>query len=157
MKLSTRKDIDASVAEVFAALTDFTALEKLALRQGADVRRLDSLPEAGPGSSWAVDFAYRGKKRQVKSTITTYEPPRRLGISGSSGGFDFVMNARLVSLSRANTRLGVEFDIRPRTFAARLLLQTLKLGKSRLESRFAARVDSFTSGLAMRQKLGGTG
>jgi hypothetical protein len=155
MKLSTRKDINASAGDVFAALTDFAAFEKLAMRQGAEISRLDGLPRAEAGASWKIDFAYRGKMRSVNSTVGTYEVPRRLGINGKSGSFDFVLNANLVPLSRGQTRLGVEFDIRPRTFAARLLLQTLKLGKSRLQNRFAARVETVLAGMTLRRKPDG--
>ena len=61
MKLSARKDIDSATVEVFPVLADFDSYEKLALRQGAEVQRLDRLPEPGVGSAWLVRFPFRGR------------------------------------------------------------------------------------------------
>ena len=155
MKLSARKDIDSAAVDVFPVLADFDSYEKLALRQGAEVQRLDRLPAPGVGSAWAVRFPFRGRQRQVDSQISLYDPPRRLVLEGKSGGFDFTMTASLAPLSRSQTRLAVDLEVRPRTFSARILLQTLKLGRSRLESRFSARIESFATFLRQRLKSGG--
>ena len=155
MKLSARKDIDAANGDVFAALADFDSYENLALRHGAEIQRLDRLQVSGVGSSWLVRFPFRGRARQVDSRITIYEPPRRMILEGRSGGFEFALAVSLAPLARNQTRLAVDFDIKPRTFAARILLQTLKLGRARLETRFARRIDSFAALLRQRLKSGG--
>ena len=154
MKLSARKDIDSAAVDVFPVLADFDSYEKLALRQGAEVQRLDRLPEPGVGSAWQVRFPFRGRPRQIDSHISVYDPPRRLVLEGKSGAFEFTMTASLAPLSRSQTRLAVDLAIRPRSFSARILLQTLKLGRSRLESRFATRIDGFAALLRQRLKAG---
>ncbi len=155
MKLSARKDIDAANGDVFAALADFDSYENLALRHGAEIQRRDQLQVPGVGMSWLVRFPFRGRQRQVESRIATFEPPRRMILEGHSGGFDFALTVNLAPLARNQTRLAVDFDIKPKTFAARVLLQTLKLGRARLETRFAARIDSFAALLRQRLKSGG--
>lgn len=155
MKLTARKDIDAPASHVFVALADFTSYEKIALRHGAEVQRTDELAEPGAGAAWTLRFPYRGRQRQVSSRVAVFDPPRRLCLDGESGGFDFTVTASLLPLSRSQTRLGIEFEFRARTFASRVLLQTLKLGKSRLQSRFDARIDDFAALLRRRVKAGG--
>jgi Polyketide cyclase / dehydrase and lipid transport len=143
MKLSARKDVEASAADLFQVLADFDHYERLALHQGADVERSD-------GPEWVIRFSWRGRARRVTSRVETFDPPRALALRGASGGFDYLMAVTLVPLSRNHTRLGAELDVRPRTLAARILLQTLKLGKGRLQGRFAARLETFADLLARR-------
>ncbi len=157
MKLATRKDIEAPATDVFAALTDFAAYEKIALRHGVEVQRVDDLSTPGIGASWILGFAYRGRQRSLRSRVVVFDPPRRLCLEGESGGFDFSVMASLVPLSRNQTRLGIEVEFRARSFASRVLLQTLKLGKSRLLSRFEARMEDFSNVLRQRLKSGGHG
>ncbi|MGB7269500.1 MAG: SRPBCC family protein [Albidovulum sp.] len=157
MKLSTRREFDAQPEEVFEALSDFIAFEKLALRHGADVQRIDHLAAPGLGAEWVLQFPFRGRSREVKSRINAYDPPIHLGAEGTSGSFDFTLRTTLEPLRRDHTRLAVELEVKPRTFAARLMLQTLKLGKSRLDARFATRIERFVSAMLSRQKRAQTG
>lgn len=157
MKLSTRREFDAQPEEVFWALSDFIAFEKLALRHGADVQRIDHLAAPGLGAEWVLRFPFRGRSREVKSRVNAYDPPNHLGAEGTSGSFDFTLRATLEHLRRDHTRLAVELEVKPRTFAARLMLQTLKLGKSRLDARFATRIERFVSAMLSRQKRVQTG
>lgn len=155
MKLSTRKDIAAPIDRVFRVLADFDGHERAALRQGAAIVRLDPGPPAGVGSGWKAQFRFRGKERVIESRLTEYEAPHVLGFHGQSHNFDLTLRTRLVALARGHTRVGVELDIRPRSFSGRLLIQTLKLARSRVEARFVARIDTLAAALQRRLKDGG--
>ena len=43
MKLASKKDVEAPIAQVWAALTDFETWERAAMRRGVEVARTDSL------------------------------------------------------------------------------------------------------------------
>lgn len=151
MKLSAHTDLATTVNEAFAVLSDFVQFEKIALRQGAEVERTDSLRGYGIGSTWSAHFRFRGKARHLVTELTQLEPPRVLGFRGKSNGFEFSVVLSLLPLAQHITRLNVDVDVRPRTLAARIVLQTAKLGRARIEQRFVSRIAAF--GRFLQQRL----
>ncbi len=139
MKFSTREDIEAPMTHVFAAVSDFAGFERRALRQGADVKRLDDGPVA-VGSAWDIAFQFRGRDRRMKATVASLDAPNAYRIETLSDGMTVTTDVELVALSRSRTRVAVAFDLRARSLTARLLLQSMKLVKSKLTKRFKARV-----------------
>lgn len=140
MKLTSRQDIEAPAAFVFDALKDFEAWERAALRRGADVARTDTLTSIVPGISWMIKFAYRGKQRRLAVRLTNLEQPTMMGFSGVGTSLDGVVALDLIELASRRTRLSVKMEMRPRTIVARLLLQSMRFAKTRLNRRFADRV-----------------
>ncbi len=140
MKFSTREDIEAPAAFVFAELSDFDGFERGAMRRGARVKRLDRLAVPGAGMSWALEFRWRGRDRKMVTEMTAHDPPQALAFVAESAGFELVLGMGLAEMSRRRTRLAVELEVKPRTLAARIMLQSLRLGKARLTRRFASRV-----------------
>lgn len=139
MKLSTREDLEAPIDFVFACVTDFAAFERRALRNGAQVTRQGS-GDVQVGTVWDVDFTFRGRDRSVQATLVRLDPPNALKVDSMSDGIFAVTEVELVALSPARTRVIVGFEMRARTLTARLLLQSLKLAKTKLTKRFKARV-----------------
>lgn len=152
MKLTSRQDIEAPVAFVFAALKDFDAWERAALRRGADVTRTDKLREIMPGLSWLVKFAYRGKERRLALRLTHLEQPTLMGFSGTGTSLDGLAGIDLMELAARRTRLIVTVDLRPKTIGARVILQSLRLAKARLNRRFADRVGQLCSEIETRYR-----
>ena len=152
MKLTSRQDIEAPVAFVFAALKDFDAWERSALRRGAEVARTDRLREVGPGLSWLVKFAYRGKERRLALRLISLEQPTTLGFSGTGASFDGGAGLDLMELAARRTRLSVTLDLRPRSIAARVILQSLRLARARLNRRFADRVHHLCAEIEARYR-----
>jgi len=150
VKFVAHSDLDAPIADVFAALTDFAAYERMALRRGVRVQRLAGEPAPGTGSGWDTRFMFRGREIRAVSHISVCEPPERLALDGRSGGYEFDLATLLVALSRDRTRLRLDLDVRPKTLGARIILQTLKLGKSRLQTRFQMRADRLAAFLSQR-------
>lgn len=143
MKFTTHEDIDLPVDAVFAGVTDFEGFERAAMRRGAEVQRLGDHARKGVGQAWHVNFRYRGRARDLVSEITHYEPPHRLRSLGGMGGIDSVLGIELIELAPNRTRLKADLELRPRTFGARLLLQSLKLARSALAKGFKRRVHDF--------------
>lgn len=143
MKFSTREDIEAPIDFVFIKVTDFVGYERSALRRGADVKRLDTAAKVGIGAKWAVQFTFRGKPRSVQAEISSYEAPNGFSVDATSPSIDGVTEIELVPLSRNRTRVSVTLELKPKTLSARLLVQSLKLAKSNLTTRFKTRVSVF--------------
>ncbi|MDJ1006450.1 MAG: SRPBCC family protein [Paracoccaceae bacterium] len=140
MKLSAREDIAAPIDVVFAAITDFAALERQALRRGFDVTRLDSDALPGLGARWEVGFDYRGHRRSTLTEITGWTPDQGVVFATVGEGLRGTGEVDLIRLAKARTRLHMGVDIRPETFRARLLLQSLKLAKPGLSRRFKEKI-----------------
>lgn len=140
MKFSTKEDIEAPVAFVFAELSDFDGFERGAMRRGASVKRLDRRTVPGAGMSWALEFRWRGRERKMVTDMTLYDPPHAMAFLAESAGFELTLGMSFLEMSRKRTRLAVELDVKPRTLAARIMLQSLKLGKAKLTRKFASRI-----------------
>ena len=149
MQLTAREDIEASLDDVFAALSDFESVERQALRRGIDVQRVSGrVPE--DGLNWQAHFGFRGKQRTADITLKDYVPPERLVFSSVSGGLTVDMAIDVVALSRTRTRIGVMAELVPKTLSARLLVQSLKLAKGGLDKRFRNRMQGLARDLERR-------
>ena len=152
MKLTSRQDIEAPVAFVFAALKDFDAWERSALRRGAEVVRTDKLREVMPGLSWLVKFAYRGKQRKLALRLTSLDQPTMIGFSGTGTSFDGLAGIDLMELASRRKRMSVTLNVRPKSIGARVILQSMRLAKTRLNRRFSDRVGQFCTEIESRYR-----
>lgn len=143
MKISSREDIEAPIDFVFAQVSDFPALERSAMRRGAEITRADALETPGPGMAWETRFDFRGKRRQVKLELISYDAPNGMRFSATSPLILGDIRVDLVALSRGRTRMNIEVEIQPRTLSARLLVQSLKLAKGNVTKRFEMRMASY--------------
>jgi hypothetical protein len=151
MKFSTREDIEAPVDYVFAQVSDFAAFERRAMRQGADVTRREDGPIA-QGAIWDISFQFRGRDRKVLAELTQLDVPTLLSIDSASDGLNAVTEVELIALSQTRTRVLVSFDLRAKTLTARLLLQSLKLAKTKMTKRFNARVLDYAEDIEDRYR-----
>lgn len=155
MKLSAKEDIEAPLAFVNEVLSDFEAWERAAMRRGAEVDRLDTLRSPGPGMSWKVGFAYRGKPRKVVVKVTDLQPQQRLAFEclGTPAEGDLVIE--LAEMGPRRTRVVATLEVRPRTLAARLFLQSLRLAKTKVTRRFALRLSQVSADIEDRFRAQG--
>jgi uncharacterized protein YndB with AHSA1/START domain len=136
MKLTTRQDIEAPLDFVYARLTDFSHFERMAMRRGAEVERTDRLRNPDVGMAWRLRFAYRGKARTMSVRWADAEPGSHLAWAFDSPPLEGMVKVELVSLSARRTRMTMEVDARPKTLAARLMVQSMRLAKGRVQKRF---------------------
>ncbi len=156
MNFGTKEDIEAPIEFVFGQLSDFNALERSAMRRGADVQRMDNRPTPGVGMAWDVEFDLRGKRRQLQMEVTEFSPPNSMVMTSRSPTMGGHMAVELVALSRARTRMSLEIELQPKNLTARLLIQSLKLAKKNLLKRFHERVGNYAADVEDRyQKSGG--
>lgn len=154
MKFSTREDIEAPIAFVYAQVTGFDAFTRRALRHGARVEQKHTgLPDVG--AEWHVSFQFRGRQRKMQARVTRMDPPDGYEIETVSDGMTAMSEVTLVALSPRRTRLALAIDVRAQTLTAKLLLQSMKLAKGKLTKRFKARVLDFAEEIEDRHRKGG--
>ena len=152
MKLAAKYDIEAPVDFVYAQLVDFDGWERAAMRRGADVSRTDNLREAGPGMTWATQFHYRAKDRKVTLRIDALTHQSQLALTVMSALVDGVLEVDLLNLGARRTRVDVQLDVKPKTLAARIYVQSLRLARSRVDRSFAQRVARFAAEIEDRHR-----
>lgn len=139
MRLSAREDIDAPIDQVFAVLSDFDQVEAAARKRGISVERSSNVTPPAPGMTWGAQFAFRGKPREATVSLTEIQRPNLLVFDSASGGLETQVRMELVEVSASKTRVMIKADMSPKTLAARLLVQSLKLAKANVEKRFKSR------------------
>ncbi|WP_103257192.1 SRPBCC family protein [Tabrizicola aquatica] len=146
MKLTSKTDLEVPVSFVYATLADHPAWEREAVRRGAQVERPAGSPGSGVGASWRVRGRFRGKERKVLLRLTQVAINEMMAYSLDSPSVEGNAQFEVLALSPRRTRLRVMLDVRPKTLAARLFLNTLRLTRRRVEARF----DKRTAQLAQR-------
>ncbi|SPH19895.1 hypothetical protein ASD8599_00635 [Ascidiaceihabitans donghaensis] len=152
MIFSTREDIDAPIETVFDMLCEFDIYERAAMRRGAEVRRMDKLTAQGVGMKWHAEFSMRGKHREVDVEVTRFDRPNEIALMSTSSGLEGKGFVQLLALSKTRTRMSVEFEVKPTSLPARLLLQSLKLAKGTLTKRFKLRAAQYAKTLEDRAR-----
>ena len=152
MKFSTKEDIEAPIDQVFGLVSDFEALERAALRRGAEVQRTDNLRKPGVGMSWTASFVARGRQRQLNIQTTEYEPPHGMRFHSVAQGLETDMKVEFVALSRGRTRLSIDLELKPKSISARLMVQSLKLARTNLNKKFHLRMADYARDLEDRAK-----
>lgn len=152
MNFTAKQDIEAPAERVWAALTDFAAWERAALRRGAEVTRTDRLAAPGPGMAWTGRFDYRGQPRDITVRLVEMDPGTRLVFHGATKQFTGEVVLELVEMSARSSRLHLKAEIKPQTLTARILLQSLKLAKGRVQKRIEARLADFAAGFDGRAR-----
>lgn len=150
MHLSSRTDIEAPIAQVYAVLTDFEGWERSAMRRGAEVTRLDRLRAVGAGKTWQVKFDLKGKPREFTLKLTEVEPLARLAFVGQSTMVGLDGAVEIVSLAPNRTRLVLHLDAKPQTLGARLILQSMRLAKGKIQHKMNSRLAQFAADVERR-------
>ncbi|MGB1236201.1 MAG: SRPBCC family protein [Planktomarina sp.] len=143
MKLSTREDVGAPAGVVFDAVSNFDEFERMVAQKGANIVRLDGPSQKSAGMAWDLGFKFRGRDRKAKVSLAEFQPPKQLKLISTVGGLDVEMLVLVTPLSPSRSRVQVVMDLKPQTLSARLLTQSMKLAKSRLNDKFKARIADY--------------
>ena len=141
MKFSTRIDRDVTAEQMFDALADFDRIERMLMRRGVSVSRIDNISDAA--RAWDLGFDWRGQRRELRLVLVQFDRPERLALTGQSTPFDLRIDLSVVALAVQRARLIFEIEVKPRNMRARLALQTAKLGKTQIDRRIANKVANF--------------
>lgn len=140
MKLTSKIDLEVPARHVFDVLADHGAWESEALRRGVEVERPAGMPMAGVGAGWRLRFRFRGRQRTVLVRIDEMQPDARLALSFEGQALEGGSEMEVIALSPRRSRLRVALTVRPKTLAARLFLNTLRLAKRRVQGRLDKRL-----------------
>lgn len=140
MKLAAKYDIEAPVNFVYGELVDFSAWERMALRRGAEVTRLDRMTAPSPGMAWQVNFVLRGRDRSARIQLVAATPGRHVRLTITSTLADGEILIELLDLATTRTRIDVRVEVKPKTLAARIYMQTVRLARKKVDATYAQRI-----------------
>ncbi|MFP3383340.1 SRPBCC family protein [Tritonibacter sp. SIMBA_163] len=143
MHFETKEDTDCPIQDLFVAISDFESFERSAIRRGVDVQRHGDTAAPRDGLYWDVTFNFRGSERRVRIDVADYDVPNTISFAAVGNGMSGDLKVDLMALSAQRTRMTVRVDLKPKTLAARLLLQSLKLARNKLNRKFRTRVAEF--------------
>ncbi|WP_264211090.1 SRPBCC family protein [Leisingera thetidis] len=143
MEFLSKEDIEAPIAGVFGAISDFELLERSALRRGIELQRIGDPASPEKGLAWDLAFSFRGKQRDIRLALASYTPVTGMILTGGGSGIDGRMEVELLALSPQRTRMSVQLTLSPTTLTGRLLVQSLKLARSNLTRRFKLRLAEY--------------
>jgi uncharacterized protein YndB with AHSA1/START domain len=150
MDFKATEDIDAPRAAVFAALTDFDLIEERLAKKGVNLDRTAAQEGALQGIAWRAEFCLNGKVRSTDVTLRTVEPGERLIFDGAIDGLDTQARIALSDAPGGTTRLAVSAVLKPCTLSARLVVQSLKLARGKVDASFARWVAEYAAELEAR-------
>ena len=102
MKFSTRIDKEVTAERMFDALADFDRFERILMRRGVSVNRVDNI-SAG-ARAWDLAFDWRGQRRELRLVLVQFDRPERLALTGQSTPFDLRNDLSVVSLALQRSR-----------------------------------------------------
>ncbi len=136
MKLTAKTDLEVPAAAVFASLIDHPAWEREAIRNGVEVERPAGTPATGVGAEWRIRGHFRGKPRKVQVKIEELTQDQRIALGLDSPSIEGTTRLEIMVLSPRRSRVRVDLEIKPKTLAARLFINTMRLAKGRVQARF---------------------
>ena len=140
MKLTAKTDLEVPAAAVFASLVDHPTWEREAIRNGVEVERPAGSPAIGVGAEWRIRGHFRGRARKVQIRIEEMTPDQRLALGLDSTSIEGTTRLEVMVLSPRRSRLRVDLEVKPKTLAARLFINTMRLAKGRVQAKFENRL-----------------
>lgn len=147
MKFSTHEDVSLSASDLFAAISDFSRFELVLRSRGVEVNRTG---EAG-AQAWHVRFDWRGAERNIDLMLVSVTPTERVELAGRSDMFELNIVMAVAELAPGRSRFSFDVQARPRGMSARLLMQTAKLNRAKIDRKFAKRVGEYLGRITASQ------
>lgn len=145
MHFASTDIVEAPAVFAFRQMSDFAYFERLVASSGAGMTRIDTMTEVGIGVLWEVRFALRGRRRKIDLKLSDYIEPKLMQFTGMSDGLLFVFRSELEHVDAERCRLTTRLDVKPRTLAGRMMLQSARLTKPTLNRRYARRVRDYAA------------
>lgn len=151
MKLTAKQDIEAPAPFLLAQITDFEGWERAAMRRGAEVVRLETgAAPSAVGTVWQTRFRYRGRDRDLTIRLDRMDAEGALAFSVNSPKAEGLIAIEIMSLSPRRSRMHVSIEVKPLSFTARLVIQSMKLARARVDRSFRDRARKFADEIEER-------
>lgn len=146
MRVETTTTIPAAPEAVFDKLTDMGWISSL-----LSARNVVLTQTAGDGvaagSAWTANFTARGAARTITVDVSRCDAPSALTASGEGGAIKAQVEITL-SPEGNGTSAHFALEAEGKTLQGRLLVQSAKLARGRIEKRFAKGVDKLAAQIA---------
>ncbi|MBL9047589.1 MAG: hypothetical protein JNK34_09825 [Tabrizicola sp.] len=140
MKLAAMTDLDAPIGFVYECIADHQSWEREAVERGIDLERPADMPLSGLGAGWLLKLPFRGRLVNLLLRLVHMVRDDRIDFDLQSNAIEGDLSLSVMALSPRRTRLRLQIEVKPRTLTARVLLNTLKLAKGRVQARMDLRV-----------------
>lgn len=144
MKFTAEEEISAPIEHVFTHLADPERLERMVRQRGGSIARTPQGP-LGVGTTWDADVVVRGASRPVTVTLDTILPPRQMRFSGGGAALDLSVAVDLEAVTPGTTRITVVTDAKPRSLAGRVMIQSLKLARGTILTRYRKHISDYAA------------
>lgn len=140
MKLTAKSDLDVPINFVFGCLSDHATWEASAAERGIEIERPDGTPQWGPDAAWILRLYFRGRSIKMLMVLKESVPNDHLAYTFQANQLEGEFVLSIMALSPRRTRLNLALDVQPKTIAARLFLNTLRLTRGRVTAGLDARI-----------------
>lgn len=140
MIFETREEVDVPRDFAFERFSDFTRYEQAARGYGADIRRVQGFTKVTEGVSWRGSAVIRGKTRGVEATVKRLARPETAQIETVVGGMNVVVDLDFDELAPEKTLVRATAKLKATTLGARLILQTVKLARKKIQAKIDSRL-----------------
>ncbi len=146
MKFVNHTDIQRPAETVFEHITRFEELEQRARNAGASVERIAGNGDAVAGAEWHVSGRIAGAERETEVRLVAVDAPSLLEFRNKASGFEIEFEVQVMPFAPNRARLRTVIDIRARSLAARVMLQSARL----IRPRITKRIDQALKNVAKR-------
>lgn len=139
MKFVVKEDVALPQQVLFDLMADFQMFERVAIRRGVEITRSGSMASSD-GLKWDCTFEFRGRDRMACVHLDEFSAPEKLAFFITNPALDNRVEITVSALSKKQSRFQVSTVLEPKTLTSRLLIQSMKLARSKYNKRFQKRV-----------------
>lgn len=139
MKFVAKEDVALPQQVLFDLMADFQMFERVAIRRGVEITRSGSMASSD-GLKWDCTFEFRGRDRMACVHLDEFSAPEKMAFLITNPALDNRVEITVSALSKKQSRFQVSTVLEPKTLTSRLLIQSMKLARSKYNKRFQKRV-----------------
>ena len=139
MKFVAKEDVALPQQVLFDLMAEFQMFERVAIRRGVEITRSGSMASSD-GLKWDCTFEFRGRDRMACVHLDEFSAPEKMAFLITNPALDNRVEITVSALSKKQSRFQVSTVLEPKTLTARLLIQSMKLARSKYNKRFQKRV-----------------
>lgn len=157
MILTSVMDYKAAPRRLYKVLTDFDALEQLAIQNGVEITNRTPGGPDGVGRGCRMIVQIRGVSRNVSAHVAALTPHSGMRVAADSDGLLLDLQVDITRRPEGGARVTSIATLSARGLTARILMKSLGLAHGALETKFHDRIVAFTRSRLAATRPGGAG